>query len=481
MDELQHRLTRLAERAAPPPREDLAHAVVTRHRAQRRQTIGLTAVAAAVAAVVVTMPLLLDGPGAEPATATGTAATGAAESTTAAADALTSSTRGSLAGDAAFVETVRQLSWTTADDVDAPTAASEPPLDSRHVVFAGDVAGGRWALVVGQDTIQPEPSAEGTGLAAAWFTGPPGAAGDQLQPTSLLGAIDPAEPVALYGASTGALVVVAAPGDDVLLSRRPEVAADASVSRDFAPVDAPEGVAVLALSPAAGTYDEALRYRVIRDGAELVTRMPDRYRADGSSSSAPSVTWLGESATWAADQLLTGGADHVLTITGLTPGQIGFGVVWAGDLPASGGQPAQLRLMSATLPSGASYLEALYSRESSNGPSSWCGADLRPAGPPLAQQVFAVRCAGPDPSGSTGSLSTLVLIGPSRATSVRLTDGSGELLEEHPLADGIAVLTAPEDVAGTEFLAADGTTVGRTDVMGVDGMERLTATPSSGD
>jgi hypothetical protein len=475
MDELQHRLTRLAERAAPPPREDLAHAVVTRHRAQRRQTIGLTAVAAAVAAVVVAVPTLLDrAPSAQP--VAGVAAPGVAD-----VGVLTGPTRGSLAGNADFVEAVRQLSWTEADDPNAPTAATDPPLDTRRVVFAGDVAGGRWALVVGQDTIQPEPSAEGTGLAAAWFTGPPGAAGDQLQPTSLLGGVDPAEPVALYGASTGALVVVAAPGDDVLLSRRPEVAADASVSRDFAPVDAPEGVAVLALSPAAGTYDEALRYRVIRNGAELVTRMPDQYRADGSSSSAPSVTWLGESATWAADQLLTGGADHVLTITGLTPGQIGFGVVWAGDLPAPGGQPAQLRLMSATLPSGATYLEALYSRESSNGPSSWCGADLRPADPPPAEQVFAVRCAGPDPSGSTSSLSTLVLIAPSRATSVWLTYGSGARLEEHPLADGVAVVGAPEGVAGAEFLAADGTTVGRTDVMGIDGMERLTATPSSGD
>ena len=45
--ELQQRLTRLAERTAPPPREQLAGAVVAQHRAQRRQRIGVTGLVAA--------------------------------------------------------------------------------------------------------------------------------------------------------------------------------------------------------------------------------------------------------------------------------------------------------------------------------------------------------------------------------------------------------------------------------------------------
>jgi hypothetical protein len=475
--ELQQRLTRLAERSAPPPREALAEVVVTRHSTQRRQAIGITALVAVVAAVVVAVPSLLDGaPSVEP--ATGVAAPAAADVAV-----LSGPTRGSLAGDTTFVEAVRALSWTVADDPAAPTAATDPPLDSRDVVFAGDVAGGRWALVTGQDTIQPDPSADSSGVAAVWFTGPAGAPADQLQPATLLGGVDVAGPAALYDASTGALVVVAAPGDEVLLSRRPDVGADASVSRSFAPIPSPDGVAVVALSPAAGSYDEALRYRVTRHGAEVVTLMPDQHRSDWSSWTGPSVTWLGAPLGWTADQVLTNGADHALGITGLSHGQLGFGVVWAGDLPAPGGQPARLQLMSATLPSGASYLEALYSRDTPSGSSvgSWCGADLRPADPPLAEQVFAVQCSGSDPGGSTGTVRSLVLLAPARATTAWLTDTSGARVVAEALVDGLAVVDAPEGLAAVEFLAADGSSVGRTAPMGMAGLEALTATPSRDD
>jgi hypothetical protein len=474
MDELQTRLTRLAEHTAPPPRERLAEVVVARHRAHRRQTMGLTALVAAVAAVVVAVPALLDAaPPAEP--AIGVAAPAAADG-----DVLSGPTRGSLAGDAAFVDAVRQLSWTEAADPDAPTAAADPALDTRQVVFAGDVAGGRWALVVAQDTIGSEPPAEGSGLAAAWFTGPAGATPAHLQPAALLGGVDPTRPLALSDAATGALVVVAAPGDEVRVSARPEVAADGTVDRTYEQVDVADGIAVVTLSPSAGSYDEAVRFRVTRGGDVVVTEMPQGWRSDWSA--LPAVTWLGQPDS-TADAQLTEGARHTLTITGLTPGQIGFGVVWAGDLPAAGGQSARLQLMSATLPSGASYLEALLGSATAGGPAvgTWCGTDLRPADPPLAEQVFAVQCAGAGPSGSASSLSTLVLVAPSRATSVWLTDDAGARLEEHPLVDGSAVVSAPRTVSGAEFLAADGSLVGRTGTMGMAGVEGLTATSSSGD
>ena len=59
--DLQDRLHRLAESTAPPPRSELARVVALRHRAQRRQTIGLVSVAAAVVAVVVAVPAVLSG------------------------------------------------------------------------------------------------------------------------------------------------------------------------------------------------------------------------------------------------------------------------------------------------------------------------------------------------------------------------------------------------------------------------------------
>ncbi|WP_222196136.1 hypothetical protein [Modestobacter italicus] len=483
--ELQQRLTRLAESSAPPPREGLAAAVVARHRSQRRQTLGTAAVAAAVAGLVVLTSTVLDsGPSAETATAVGADAAGP-EPAAAAADVLAGPTRGSLAGDPAFVEAVRQLPWTEADDPNRPTALTEPALDSRRVVFAGDVAGGRWALLVAEDTMGSEPTGSASGLAAAWFSGPVGAAADQLQPASLIGGVDLSTPVALTDAATGALVVVAAPGDEVELSRRPEVAADGTVSRSFEPVDAPDGVAVLALDPAAGTYDEALRYRVLRDGVELVTAMPTALRSDWTWSTPDvPIEWLrGAPGSAGARSVLSGGVDHVLQITGVPADAIDFAVVWAGDVPPVAGPAGRLQLLAATLPSGAVYLEALLSQEMGDGlttGSTWCGADLRPAGTPLSEQVFLLDCSGS--SGGGAELGRhLVLIGPATAASAWLVDGSGARATEVPLTDGAAVVPAPDgptadDVAAASFLAPDGSSLGRAEPLGYDGLESISAT-----
>ncbi|MCZ2820168.1 hypothetical protein O2V63_07500 [Modestobacter sp. VKM Ac-2977] len=479
--ELQERLARLAERTAPRPREQLAQVVVARHRTQRRQNIGTAAVAAAVTGLVVLTSTVLDGPSAEPATAIGADAAGR-ESAAAAVDVLAGPARGSLAGDAAFVDGARRLSWTEADDPNRPTAATEPPLDSRQVVFAGDVTGGRWALVLGQDTIQPEPPV-GSGLAAAWFTGPPGATADQLQPAGLSGGVDTTMSLALSDASTGALVVVAAPGDEIQVSERPLVAADGTVSREFEPVDAPDGVAVLALPPASGTYAEALRFRVVRDGAEVVTAMPTTHRSDWSRTTPEvPIEWLrGTTGATGADAVLDRGVDDALTSTGLSPDDVAFSVVWAGDVPAPSGQTARVQLLGATLPSGAVYLTALLGRDLPDGSvvSTWCGTDLRPAAPPLAEQLFAVECSTPFLEG-TEPVDSLVLVGPSAATTALLVDGTGSQATAQPLVGGVAVLQPFEDLTAVEFLAPDGTSLGRTEPMGHADMESLDATPSGG-
>ncbi len=481
--DLQARLTRLAEHTAPPPRDGLADVVVARHRSRRRQTLGTVAVTAAVAGLVVLTTTTLDGPSVTPATAVGADAAGP-ESAVAAADVLAGPPRGSLAGDTAFVEAVRQLPWTEADDPNRPTAMTEPSLDSRRVVFVGDVAGGRWALLVAEDTMGSEPADPASGLAAAWFTGPAGAAPDQLQPASLIGGVDLSTPVTLSDAATGALVVLAAPGDQIEVSERPEVAADGTVSRSFAPVDAPAGVAVLALGPAAGTYDEALRYRVSRDGVELVTAMPTGFRSDSTwpTPDVP-VEWLrGEPGSAGARSVLSGAVDHVLQITGLPAEEIDVAVVWAGDVPAVTGPPGRLQLLAATLPSGAVYLEALLSQEMGEQRttgSTWCGTDLRPAGTPLTEQLFLLDCPGSSGGGSELG-DHVALIGPTAAASAWLLDGSGERAVEVPLTDGAAVVPAPADpatdVAAAEFLAADGTSLGRTEPVGYDGLESISAT-----
>ena len=54
---------------------------------------------------------------------------------------------------------------------------------------------------------------------------------------------DPAEPVSVTDPATGALVVVAAPGDGIRVSARPTVDVDGSVYRSFWDVPTSRGVA----------------------------------------------------------------------------------------------------------------------------------------------------------------------------------------------------------------------------------------------
>jgi hypothetical protein len=197
--QLSERLHRLADTTAPPPRDDLVDAVVTRHRERRQQGAAVVAVAALVATVAVLVPhLLTRSPASGPAPA-------ATTPTSSGATVLAGSARGSLAGDTAFVDAVRGLSWTAPEDASAGGPA-DPPLDSRSVVFAGDVPGGRWALVAAPDSKTGR-------LAAMWFLGPAGASPADLRPVSRLAGIHEGTPVTLDDAATGTLVVVAAPGD----------------------------------------------------------------------------------------------------------------------------------------------------------------------------------------------------------------------------------------------------------------------------
>ena len=459
-EELQRRLTRLAERTAPPPRGSLARTVVAQHRTRRRQVIGLTTVLAAVAALVVAMTTLV-GPAERPVSAVGVA------SPAEAVDVFTGPTRGSLAGDAAFVEGVRQLPWTTGGS--SGTGLPDAPLDTRRVVFAGDVAGGRWALVVGANTAQPEPPdddpARQTDLGAlsdvaiAWFTGPPGASPDQLALQSVPRGVDPSLPAALHDPASGDLVVVTAPGDAVELSLRPDIAADGRVSRAWQPVGSPDGLAVLALPPLDGTYDTALRYRVTRDGAELTVTGPDG--VPGSGPAEVSLTWLRPPpAPAAGDAVARSEIDAMLGRTGLTSAETTFTAVWAGDVPGPHDQPARVILLAQTVPSGAVYLSGTYGWPVTDGGGTGgtgCGSQVTAAGAPLDERTFALRCDVVDGTAEAQPVSSLVVIAPPAAVSARALDAGGAVLAGFPLVDGVGVVPFPERTATIETRAADGT------------------------
>jgi hypothetical protein len=440
--ELQQRLTRLAQRTAPPPRERLAEVVVTRHRAQRRQAIGLGSVVAAVAAlVVVSTTLIPDGPRVEPIVASGAAAASGV-------DVLAGPTRGSLAGDPAFVDGVRQLPWTS-DDL-AVSGAPAAPYNTRRVVFAGDVAGGRWALVVGGDTTPPADDGAQR-LAMAWFSGPPGASASQLELDSVPYAVDPQLPVARADSSTGALVVIAAPGDAVEVSARPDIAADGSVARVWQPVDSADGVAVTELPPSAAPYSTAVRYRIVREGKEAARSVPDG-RSTAVDTPPVSVSWLRPAPPAAADDgTVQSAVDEVLAQTGLSPADVSVTALWGGEVPGPHDRPARVTLLAVTLPSGAVYLTTPFDWSAADGSelTGLCGSGIQPVGVPLDQQALAMRCDVYDGGQHATGGSSLVVLAPGSST-VRVVDGTGVQLADVPLVDGVAVVPAPERAAAVE-------------------------------
>ncbi|WP_369137929.1 hypothetical protein [Modestobacter versicolor] len=443
--DLQRRLTGLAERSAPPPRADLADVVVARHRARHRQALGAAGLAAAVAALVVASTTLLPGgPAAEPAGAASVdlpAAEPAPEPP--GVDVLAGPARGPLAGDAAFLDGVRRLPW--AD------AGTDVPPGSRRVVFAGDVAGGRWALVAG--------TASGTDdTALAWFSGPPGAPAEQLRPAGVPVVVDPARPVARADNGTGALVVVAAPGDAVELSSRPDVAADGTSSRAWQPVDAPDGVVVTTLPPGAAPYATAVRYRVVRDGVEVATAVPDGHSSTAAAPAPAAVEWVRPQPPPAAgDAAVAGAVAEVLGATGLTPAEVTVAALWAGDVPGPHDRPARVTLLAVTLPSGAVYLTAPFGYGTADGSvlGGSCGSGVQAAGVAPADQALVVRCDVPDGTADAATTSSLVVLAPQAATA-QAVDMTGVALTAFPLVDGVAVVDAPERTASVAASADDG-------------------------
>jgi hypothetical protein len=486
LTELRERLHRLADDTAPPARTGLAEVIRTRHRARRRQRAGLVALVTAVAAVVVGGQVLIDGgPAVEPAPlavpANGTDENAAVPESASLppADVYGGPTRGSLADDAAFVEGVRRLPWSDGDNVG--TGIPNAPLPSRHVVFAGDVGAARVALVAGLNTARPTPPDDDpeqqTDLGAlsytavAWFVGPAGAAADEMVNIVIPYGVDPSTPTALYGAGFPGMVVVAAPGDTIEVSLRPDVAPDGTVHRTWQPVATPDGVGVVDLDGERAT-GRSLRYRVTRDGSAPFTSSPGTWdnSAGAVSNDPPSdVTWLrDEPPATPADGTRTAAVDDLLAWTALPREDVTITALWAGDVPAPTDAPARVAVMAVTLPSGAIYLTAPLGVDLGSGSvgGTTCGSGLLPAGTPAAELTVAVRCVATDMSASGRRLTSLVIVAPPDAVSANLLDPDGRTLAVRLLRDGVAVLPAPEGVGSVETTAADGTVLDRVALLG---------------
>lgn len=374
-------------------------------------------------------------------------------------------TRGSLRDDAAFVEAVRALPWPGPQATGGPG----PRPAGRHVVFAGDVPAGRWALVVARPAVRTEDAAfpGGAGpdlLDSMWFTGPPGAAATQLTPAIDPVIIKPSWPTELLDPATGVLVVVAAVGDEIELSERPEIAADGGVSRDFSTVGTTDGVAVLQLGTTGVPYGTAAVYRIARDPTGTAIR-PWTTVPDGPGRQ-PAIEYPRGEPGQPGRTAAVHAAHRVLGEIGLTPDDVEVSAQWVGNVPARG--PGQAAVVTVTLPNGAVAVDGQWQlppRARGPVPGGDCGRTVLPAGAPAARRVYALVCEVADATTGAPMQATLVVVAPPDVVLVRTYDANGSFLSEHPADEGVAVARRPIGAHEVEAVTGGGVSLGRTEIL----------------
>jgi hypothetical protein len=462
LDALARSLTSSAS-PIPPPEE--LHREVT--RARRRWWA--VAVAVVIGAVLVAVVVLSGGVQGTP--------TGRPEATpdrSAAPrglDVTDMPTRGSLAGDAAFLAGLRELPWI--DEVSGGEPWETPTVpDSRRVLFAGDVPGGRWALLVGR----PDPVEAGADpgvvtatdeLLMAWFVGPPGAAPEEMSLGSYPYRIDAETIPALLDPHTGAMVVVAAPGDTVDVSPRVDIDADAQDSRSWIPAEMDDGIGVIHLDPVDLPWTWATVFRVERDGRETISSTPDggivpfgeRLLDLGIEFPRTPTEEEREAAEWAAQ--------FALSATGLSPDDVEITVraLVAVPDPALGA----LALVTVELPSGAFFVSGQWARHTADGltGNADCGMELRPAGSSPGDGVIAALCPLYDPVSGRELDDVLLVVAPPQVDSVRFYRGDSAFLGEVAVPEGgVLLVPGPQGLTDVEAVTSGGVLLGRTGPLG---------------
>jgi hypothetical protein len=483
--ELRDRLRALAERAGSPPGDGrglarrIARDSADRRRSRRNVLIGV----GCVVLLGTALPQLVDTDARDAIPASGAVSApfglpGGAFGAAHPADILGGPTRGSLAGDHTFVEGVRTLPWpqeppVPAEDGTVVHPRPDVPVETRSVVFAGEVGDERWALVVGRLSSVP-PDATGIPAGeplpdqpvAAWFAGPADAGPDGMTMRTLPNGISTDWPVAVTDPRTGFLVVVAAPGDVVEVSDRPDISADGSTTREWQQVETVDGIAITRVSTFPGSYDASTSYRVLRNGRIEARDMPWSFASDQPSDPLPidyprgRPSELGERAARVA-------AEHVLAELGLAAGQVDITAQWVGNVPgADGGQAA---VVTVTLPSGAVVVEAqILFPELPGGTTTgaFCGQGILPAGPPAARRVQAVACEVVDVTAEAPMSTSLVVVSPPEVALIRTYDDDRTFLSEHVAVDGVLVVPLPLGTDTVEAVTEGGVTLGRVELLG---------------
>lgn len=400
-------------------------------------------------------------------------------------------TRGSLAGDEELLEAIAALPWTApAGSGDLPMP--DPPVAERRVVFAGDLPyvgdepGGRWALVVGPNTIQPtgpeaEPSRQTdlgaiSDLAGVWYVGPHGASPEEMAVVTIPRGIVADKPASLYDSVTGRLVVVAAPGDLIETSLRPEVSAQAEVSRTWVDLDALDGPLVAAVG--GDPYQSgppSVQYRVSRAGVVLDERSPDGFGPSPGPGPEPvGLTYLRPPVTVPGvppgqEQMMAG---DIFGEYGLPAAEMQIRVHYVRPVPGPSGSAAGLTVLTSTFPSGAVLTRAFWLQEIGVGSGAFggsqCADSLAPAGVPVQDRVLALRC---DVAASSGGLadaeSTLVALAPPDTTAVVATALGGSDPVDVELVAGVGMIPFPDGAQQVRILDAAGNALATTSILTV--------------
>jgi DNA-directed RNA polymerase specialized sigma24 family protein len=445
---LADQLTRLA--GAPGAwRLDPAAAVadVRARRAGVRRRLAGTAVAT-LAVVGVAVPLARWAPDPPSATATAPSPAPAAPTTPAvpSAPVLTGPTRGSLAGDAAFLDAVRSVGW---------GAQEAPPPADREVVFAADTPHGRVALVVG--TVLED-------FRGVWLSGPVGAPASDLAP-HLPVQLGRDRPLALLlgGPGDATLVVVAAPGDAVAVSERLMTGPRGTVGRTYTPLDAAGGVAVV---PARTTrVGSAVSVRVERDGQEVYRSAADWLGA-GTLQAAP-VTGLSSlrPGTPPADgHLLDAALLDVAVPLGVEPAGLQPDLLWSAEVDLDRGT-GRVVVLVARSPGGA-LVVTTWAGVNSGAVS--CGVQTPPGTTDVSTLTVARICDVALPGlGQTDDGRWLVVTAPPAAASAQLLGSRGQLLRPLPLTDGGTVVPMTDGARSVRTLDAAGRSLSETPIAPV--------------
>jgi DNA-directed RNA polymerase specialized sigma24 family protein len=444
-DRLRDQLVRLA--TPPGPWQlDAAQAVTDvelRRRVARRRWAGGLVAAACVAGVAV--PLARAVPLPEPPPTADASVRPSAQPPPIAPRSrpvLVGPTRGSLAGDPAFLDAVRRVGW-------GPQVP--PALGQRDVVFAGDTPDGRVVLVTG--TVDED-------FRGVWLTGPVGAAPGELAvhvPPDL--GRDRPLTLVLGGPGPATLVVVAGRNDRIEVSERLQVGPRGTVGRTYTPVDAPHGVAVVPVgTTVSGT---GVSVRVSREGRVVHRSGADR-TGDGLRRAVPLLPRvpLRPVTTLPDDGLLAAALTGLAVPLGVEPAALEAELVWSGALP--GARPGTVAVLLARSPGGALVVSAWVG---GGGAAMLCGVATPPGTADVAGLTVARVCEVTAPvAAPTEAAGRLVLSAPPAGVSAEVLDARDRLLETVPLSGGGAVTALPDGAHTVRVLDAAGATVSRAPV-----------------